>query len=98
MTGNNIFHIFVVSFIHILCLPGEIFCITAVFVVCSLFLYKCTDFELETAHKHITITALSQNTSLERQKVMNRECFHTVQGNTHNNYLNMYIQYRKGNT
>ena len=77
MTGNNIFHIFMASFIHhILCLSSEIFCITAVFVVCSLCLYECTDFELETAHKQVTMTALSQNTSLGSQKVMNSECFH----------------------
>ena len=48
------------------------------FVVCSLCLYECTDFELETTHKQVTITALIQNTSLGRQKVMNRECFHIV--------------------
>ena len=47
---------FIHSFIHILCLPSEIFSITAVFVACSLPPYECTNFELETAHEQVTIT------------------------------------------
>ena len=66
------------GFIHILYLPSEIFCITAGFVVCSLCSYECTDFELETAHEQVTITALIQNISLGRQKPINRECFHII--------------------
>ena len=50
--------------------------VSQLFLVCSLFLYECTDFELEIAHEQATITALLQNTLLGRQKVMNRECFH----------------------
>ena len=56
------------SFIDILCLPSEIFCITAFFVACSLCSYKYADPELETAHKQATITGLIQNISLGRQK------------------------------
>ena len=78
MTGNNIFHIFVASFIHILCLPSEIFCITTVFVACLLCLYKCTDPELKTAHDQATITALYRIFHLEDRNVMNRESFHIV--------------------
>ena len=45
-------------------------------LVCSLCWYECPIFELETAHKEVTIAALIQNTSLGRQKVINRECFY----------------------
>ena len=48
-------------------IQSEIFCLRAVFVACSLFLYECTDSEFRNTHKQATRTALIPIISLGRQ-------------------------------
>ena len=54
-------------------IQSEIFCLGAVFVACSLFLYECTDSEFRNTYKQATTTALIPIILLRRQGLEQRK-------------------------
>ena len=54
-------------------LESEIFCLTAVFVACTLFSYGCTDSEFRNTYEQATRTALILIISLGKQGLVQRK-------------------------